>query len=298
MAMSEHTAKAFDIDLQELTRMVAEMGGLAEKQIGGFGRRARTSAIPIARSATVAADPDIDALQREIEEKAVLTIARRQPMAVDLREIVGALRVSNDLERIGDLAKNIGKRVLALDGEFHPPKLIRGVEHMGALVLAQLKEVLDAMPATISSKALAVWNGDEEIDAMCTSLFRELLTYMMEDPRNITFCIHLMFCAKNIERMGDHATNIAETVYYMIEGHAMADQRPKGDTPPPSPHWLRRNDEGSAERMKARILIVEDEEALTLLLRYNLEAEGYEVETVAARRRGGSAAQGDARPTS
>jgi phosphate transport system protein len=227
--MPEHTAKAFDVDLQELTRMVAEMGGLAEKQVadsvGALVRRDADRA-----QATVAADPGVDALQHEIEEKAVLTIARRQPMAVDLREIVGALRVANDLERIGDLAKNIGKRVLALDGEFHPPKLIRGVEHMGALVLTQLKDVLDSYASHDLAKALAVWNGDEQVDAMCTSLFRELLTYMMEDPRNITFCIHLMFCAKNIERMGDHATNIAETVYYMIEGHAIADQRPKGDT--------------------------------------------------------------------
>jgi phosphate transport system protein len=229
MPATEHTAKAFDIDLQELTRMVAEMGGLAEKQIAdavdALVRRDTYSAQQIA-----AADPRIDALQQEIEEKAVLTIARRQPMAVDLREIVGALRVSNDLERIGDLAKNIAKRVMALDGEFHPTKLIRGVEHMGALVLTQLKEVLDAYAGHDLKKALAVWSGDEEIDAMCTSLFRELLTYMMEDPRNITFCIHLMFSAKNIERMGDHATNIAETVYYMIEGHAIVDQRPKGDT--------------------------------------------------------------------
>jgi phosphate transport system protein len=229
MVMPEHTAKAFDVDLQELTRMVAEMGGLAEKQIAdAVDALARRDADRAQR--TVASDPGIDALQAEIEERAVLTIARRQPMAVDLREIVGALRVSNDLERIGDLAKNIGKRVLALDGEFHPPKLIRGVEHMGALVLTQLKEVLDSYAGHDLKKAMVVWNGDEEIDAMCTSLFRELLTYMMEDPRNITFCIHLMFCAKNIERMGDHATNIAETVYYMIEGHAIADQRPKGDT--------------------------------------------------------------------
>ena len=176
------------------------------------------------------ADPDIDALQHEIEDKAVLTITRRQPMAVDLREIVSALRVSNDLERVGDLAKNIAKRVLTLDREFHPGKLLRGVEHMGAMVLAQLKEVLDSFAGRDLEKALAVWGGDEQVDALCTSLFRELLTYMMEDPRNITFCIHLMFCAKNIERMGDHATNIAETVYYMIEGHAIADQRPKGDT--------------------------------------------------------------------
>ena len=174
MVMPEHTAKAFDVDLQELTRMVAEMGGLAEKQIAdSVDALARRDADRAQR--TVAADPSIDALQHEIEEKAVLTIARRQPMAIDLREIVGALRVSNDLERIGDLAKNIGKRVLALDGEFHPPKLIRGVEHMGALVLGQLKEVLDSYASHDLEKALAVWNGDEEVDAMCTSLFRELL---------------------------------------------------------------------------------------------------------------------------
>src|SRR5882724_11482203 len=160
MVMPEHTAKAFDIDLQELTRMVAEMGGLAEKQVAdSVDALAQRDADRAQR--TVAADPGIDALQQEIEEKAVLTIARRQPMAVDLREIVGALRVSNDLERIGDLAKNIGKRVLALDGEFHPPKLIRGVEHMGALVLGQLKQVLDAYARRDVAKAMEVWRGDE-----------------------------------------------------------------------------------------------------------------------------------------
>jgi len=140
------------------------------------------------------------------------------------------MRVCNDLERIGDHAKHIGKRVVALDGDFYPQKLIRGVEHMAELVSAQLKQVLDAYAGRDLQSALAVWNGDEEVDAMCTSLFRELLTYMMEDPRNITFCMHLMFCAKDIERMGDHATNIAETVYYMIEGRPITDPRPKGDT--------------------------------------------------------------------
>jgi phosphate transport system protein len=149
---------------------------------------------------------------------------------VDLREIVGALRVTSDIERIGDMAKNTGKRVIALRGELPPPKLLRGVEHMGELVLTQLKEVLDSYVGRDLKKALAVWNGDEEVDAMCTALFRELLTYMMEDPRNIAFCIHLMFCAKNIERIGDHATNIAETVYYIVEGRKIADERPKGDT--------------------------------------------------------------------
>ena len=178
----------------------------------------------------ITTDPTIDAMQHEIEEKAVLTIARRQPMAVDLREIVGAMRVCNDLERIGDHAKHIGKRVVVLGADFHAQKLIRGVEHMAELVGTLLKEVLDAYASRDLAAALAVWNGDEEVDALCTALFRELLTYMMEDPRNITLCIHLMFCAKDIERMGDHATNIAETVYYMIEGRPITDQRPKGDT--------------------------------------------------------------------
>ncbi|MGN6572927.1 MAG: phosphate signaling complex protein PhoU [Pseudolabrys sp.] len=224
-----HTVKAFDTDLQDLARMVAEMGGLAEKQVAdavdALARRDTTLAQRV-----TAADIQIDTLQHEIEEKAVLTIARRQPMAVDLREIVSALRISNDLERIGDLAKNIAKRVIALNAEFPPPKLIRGVEHMTDLLLGQLKAVLNAYARRSVAEAMAVWRGDEEIDAVCTSVFRELLTYMMEDPRNITFCIHLLFCAKNIERMGDHATNIAETVHYMIEGKPVTDQRPKGDT--------------------------------------------------------------------
>ena len=227
--LNEHTAKAFDADLQELTQKVAEMGGLAEKLIADLVAALTRRDLDLAKR-IVAADAAIDALQREIEDKSVLIIARRQPMAVDLRDVVGALRVANDLERVGDLAKNNAKRVTALNDDFHPQKLIRGVEHMATLVLSQIKRVLDSYAGRDLASAMAVWRGDEEIDAMCTSLFRELLTYMMEDPRNITFCIHLMFCAKNIERMGDHATNIAETVYYMIEGQAIADQRPKGDT--------------------------------------------------------------------
>ena len=226
--MAEHTIKAFDVDLQALASMVAEMGGLAEKQIAdAVDALARRDGALAQR--VIAIDPTVDNLQREIEEKAILTIARRQPMAVDLREIVGALRVANDIERIGDLAKNIAKRVIALGNEFYPQQVIRGVEHMADLVLGQLKEVLDAYARHDLDKAMAVWRGDEEIDAVNNSLFRELLTYMMEDPRNITFCTHLLFCAKNIERMGDHATNIAETVHYIVEGRALADERPKGD---------------------------------------------------------------------
>jgi phosphate transport system protein len=227
--MAEHIAKAFDTDLQELNRMVAEMGGLAEKEIADAVQALTRRDTDLAHR-LIAADAQIDALQRDIEERAILTIARRQPMAIDLREVVSALRVANEIERIGDLAKNIGKRALDLEGEYPSLKLIRGVDHMGGLVLAQIKRVLDAYAARDVDEAMDVWKRDEEIDAMCVSLFRELLTYMMEDPRNITFCIHLLFSAKNIERMGDHATNIAETVYYMIKGEPIADERPKGDT--------------------------------------------------------------------
>jgi phosphate transport system protein len=225
---SDHTAKAFDEDLQQLNRLIAEMGGLAERMIadsvGALVRRDVAVGMRV-----VADDVEVDKLQRMIEERAVLTIARRQPMAVDLREIVGALRVAIDLERIGDLSKNIGKRVAQLDSDFHPLKLIRGLEHMTDLVQSQVKSVLDAYAAHDLPAAMSVWKGDEEVDAICTSLFRELLTYMMEDPRNISFCLHLMFCAKNIERIGDHATNVAETVFYMIEGQQILEKRPKGD---------------------------------------------------------------------
>jgi phosphate transport system protein len=227
--MPEHITKAFDSDLEDLKRMVAEMGGLAENGIAdavdALASRDHDLAVKV-----IERDNAIDDLQRAVEEKAILTIARRQPMAIDLREIVGALRVCNDLERIGDLAKNIAKRVLDITEELPSPKVMRGVEHMSSLVLTQLKQVLDSYASRNLANALAVWEGDEQIDAMCTSLFRELLTYMAEDPRSISLCIHLMFIAKNIERMGDHATNIAETVHYMVEGHPLLAERPKGDT--------------------------------------------------------------------
>ena len=226
--MTEHTIKAFDADLQDLSRLIAEMGGLAERLIGDAVDALSRHDSALAQSVIVL-DAKIDHLQREVEEKTILTIARRQPMAVDLRDVVGALRVSNDLERIGDLAKNIAKRVMVLNGELHLQKVMRGVEHMTELVLTQIKDVLDSFARRDVEKALAVWRGDEEVDAVNNSLFRELLTYMMEDPRNISVCIHLLFCAKNIERMGDHATNIAETIYYMVEGRTLPDERPKGD---------------------------------------------------------------------
>jgi phosphate transport system protein len=227
--MVEHIVSAFEAELRGLSEKLAEMGGLAEKLTGDSieALLARDTALA---QRVIATDRAVDRLQREIEEEAVLTIARRQPMALDLREIVAAMRISNDLERIGDLAKNNAKRVLALEGQAQPPKVATGVRHMGDLVQAQLKEVLDAYAQRDADRAIVVWRRDGEIDALYTSLFRELLTYMMEDPRNITFCTHLLFCAKNIERMGDHATNIAETVHYMVEGFALSGERPKGDT--------------------------------------------------------------------
>jgi phosphate transport system protein len=227
--MTDHTTKAFDVDLRELTRMVEEMGLRVLKQIADSLDALANRDSDLGQRA-ISVDPEIDSLQHAIEERAVLTIARRQPMAIDLREIIGAVRISNDLERVGDLAKNIGKRVLPLAAEVHPDSLMVGVERMGELVLGRMREVLDSYARRDLELALSVWNGDEEVDSICMSLFRELLTYMMEDARNITYCIHLMFCAKNIERMGDHATNIAETVYYIIEGRALTEQRPRGDT--------------------------------------------------------------------
>ena len=226
--MTEHTIRAFDADLQALARMISEMGGLAEKQVIDAIRSLDRLDVAMARR-IIADDAKINGIQHEIEEKVFLTIARRQPMAADLREIVAALRISNDLERIGDLAKNIAKRVSVLDNDIQLRQVMRGVEHMADLALVALKNVLDSYIRRDVEKAVAVWRGDEEIDAVNNSLLRELLTYMIEDPRSIGICIHLMFCIKNIERMGDHATNIAEVVYFMVEGKLLPDDRPKAD---------------------------------------------------------------------
>lgn len=175
----------------------------------------------------VAGDNRLDALQRDIEEKVVATIAKRQPVAIDLRRIVGALRICNDLERVGDLAASVAKRVLLLNGLLPPNPVMLQLRHMGELALGQLTEVMASYEENDVTAALEVWQKDKEIDALHNSLFRELLTYMMENPRNIGFSTHVLFCAKNIERMGDHTTNIAETVYYIVKGVPLAEERPK-----------------------------------------------------------------------
>jgi phosphate transport system protein len=176
----------------------------------------------------IATDHRLDALQREIEEQAVLTIAKRQPMAVDLREIIGAIRVAGDLERVGDLAKNIAKRSIKIGVEARAPRSIVGLRHMNEVATELMKDVLDAYAQRDVERARAVWERDVELDALEDSVFRDLLTHMMEDPRNISFCAHLLFCSKNIERIGDHATNIAETVFYLATGETLPAERPKG----------------------------------------------------------------------
>ena len=227
--MVDHTIRAFDTDLQQLAGKVAEMGRLDGEQIADAITSLLERDTALAEQ-VIATDDRVDDLQREIEEKAVTTIARRQPMAIDLREIVGTLRISNDLERIGDLAENIAKRVLLLlPKEFRLNAVALQLQHMANLVRDQLARVLRSYEQRDAVLALDVWRKDQEIDALNSSLFRELLTYMMEDPRNITFCSHMLFCAKNVERAGDHATNIAETVYYIVEGHQLTEKRPKAD---------------------------------------------------------------------
>jgi phosphate transport system protein len=224
----DHTTHAFDTDLQQLADTIIDMGRLDDEQIAAATEALVGRDNALARR-VIAADDRVDALQREIEEKAVSTIARRQPMAVDLREIVGALRISNDLERVGDLAENIAKRVLLLTGEFRIDDVMLQLQRMVQLARDQLARVLKSYERRDVAEALGVWQKDVEVDALNTSLFRELLTYMMEDPRSITFCTHMLFCAKNIERMGDHATNIAEIVYYIVEGRPLPEERPKAD---------------------------------------------------------------------
>jgi phosphate transport system protein len=226
--MNQHIVSSYDKELASLDHKIAEMGGLAE-QLLGDALEALERRDPERAAAAVAQDAAIDRLERELQEQAILMIARRQPVATDLRHIMTVLKIAGDLERIGDLAKNIAKRALAVAGENHPKPLLTGIKHMTELALSQLKDVLDAYSGRDADKAMAVWHNDERIDAMYNSIFRELLTYMMEDPRNISLCTHLLFGAKNVERIGDHTTNIAENIHYLIHGTALAESRPKKD---------------------------------------------------------------------
>ena len=226
--MPDHTVKSFGEQLETLSALVAQMGGLTEAQfasaIEAISRRDSAAA-----ERAVGGDARIDEMQVEIEERALKLLALRQPMAVDLRETLAAIKTAAELERIGDLAKNIAKRALVLNRK-PPIRLTQSLARMGKAAQNQLKQVLDAFSNRNAEEAETVWNRDGEIDEIYNSLFRELLTYMMEDPRTIGLCTHLLFVAKNIERSGDHCTNIAEVVYHMVRADHFANKRPKADT--------------------------------------------------------------------
>lgn len=224
----QHIVKSYEAELAQLDAKIGHMGGLAERLLSeAFSSLEQRN--PHRAQVAVASDHSIDQMQLELEEQVILMIARRQPVANDLRQIMAVLKIIGDLERIGDLAKNIGKRALATASENQPRALVVGLRHMVDLALRQLKDVLDAFAARDAEKALEVWNEDEKIDALYNSVFREMLTYMMEDPRNIGLCTHLLFIAKNVERIGDHTTNIAETVTYLARGTFPHGDRPKND---------------------------------------------------------------------
>ncbi|WP_374658844.1 phosphate signaling complex protein PhoU [Phenylobacterium sp.] len=227
--MNEHIVKSYEDELNTLTADCARMGGITEAQVhdalDAVVKRDQAMA-----EAVVARDERLDSLEADIERKAIRLIALRQPMANDLRKTVAAMKIASNLERCGDLAKNIAKRTMILNEAEPISPLTRSIERMGRLVLGRLKDVLDAYTGSDLDRALAVWSRDDEVDEHYNSLFRELLTYMMGDPRTITACAHLLFVAKNLERIGDHATNIAEIIHYEITGEEMISaDRPKTD---------------------------------------------------------------------
>ena len=234
--MSEHIVKSFSEQLEMLANAVAQMGGLAEAQFANAIEAVAKRDTKLAEAA-IGSDERVDRIQQTVEDQALRLLALRQPMAVDLRNTLAAIKIAYELERVGDLAKNIGKRALILNRE-PPIRLTQSLARMGRQALTQLKSVLDAYSDRDAESAKSVWRHDEEIDELYNSLFRELLTYMMEDPRTIGLCTHLLFIAKNIERAGDHATNIAETVHHMVTGAYLRLDRPKADltSTTPIPH--------------------------------------------------------------
>jgi phosphate transport system protein len=227
--MVEHTLRAYDEELEGLTAELSRMGGLAEVEVGDAIRAIARRDVALAQ-AVIGRDARLDEIEVDIERRAIRLIALRQPVADDLRRTVAALKISTNLERCGDLAKNIAKRALVIAEADPITPLTRSIERMGELVSGRLKDVLDAFAARDVDRAKAVWQRDQEVDEHYDSIFRELLTYMMADPRTITSCAHLLFVAKNLERIGDHATNIAELIQYEVTGESVTDQRPKLDS--------------------------------------------------------------------
>lgn len=226
--MTEHTVKSYDAELDLIGAKIAEMGGIAEKMLVDAMDALAKLDIELAHR-VVSSDSRLDKLQREVEDQVVRTIIRRQPMAVDLRELMASIHIAGDLERAGDLAKNIAKRAIKVADDPRVMRAVVGLKHLADVAAVQLKDVLDAYAQRDIERAKAVWSRDAELDALEDSIFRDLLTFMMEDPRNISFCTHLLFCAKNLERVGDHATNIAENVHFMVSGASLPVNRPKGE---------------------------------------------------------------------
>ncbi|HEV7417001.1 phosphate signaling complex protein PhoU [Tianweitania sediminis] len=226
--MSGHTVTSFDEDLGAIDRIIRDMGHFSAAMVDAAVAALLNGDVAMAQR-VVADDAVLDTRQRELDERAITIIAKRQPMAQDLRAVVGAIRMASDLERIGDLAKNIAKRVTALEKSVAPKGFSHSIETMGQLVHQQLERVIDIYIARESEALNPLRTDDEKIDVQYTAIFRELLTYMMEDPRNITPCTHLLFCAKNLERIGDHVTNIAENAYYIMTGSQLPANRPKMD---------------------------------------------------------------------
>ncbi len=226
--MTDHTVKAFTDELEGLVSAVSRMGGLAEKAVIDSIRAMSGRDIRVAQE-VIANDIEIDDAQRDIEKRIMRLLALRHPMAKDLRQTIAALKLAADIERIGDLARSISRRAITII-DHEPIALTRSVERMGKLACNQLKQVLDAYNSHQVGGAISVWFQDEELDDHYASLFRELLTYMMEDPRKIGPATHLLFVAKNIERIGDHCTNMAEVIHFLETGEDISGVRPKGET--------------------------------------------------------------------
>lgn len=231
--MKKHIVETFNIEQSQLDSAVAQMGGLVEALLWQ-SFRALERRNPRLAAEAVKFDESVDRIQREVQERAIDIIARRQPIADDLRaddlrHAIAVLKIASDLERVGDLAKNIARRAVTISGADQPRHILLGLEHMTEIAAGQLKDVLDAWGARNLTTALSVWRGDASLDALYNSVFRDLLAWMMEDPRNIEYGTHLMFASKNLERIGDHTTNVAEQIAFLVTGSAPPRDRVKRD---------------------------------------------------------------------
>ncbi|MGB0577585.1 MAG: phosphate signaling complex protein PhoU [Alphaproteobacteria bacterium] len=226
MTTGHHIVKSYDDELKALNNTIIEMANLTETQFESAIQALANQDTALAYK-IIEDDDRIDDLDHAVDEMTMGLLALRQPMAMDLRNVVAAIKISSDLERIADYATNMARRTVPLVEEATVVRPIHAIPRMGQAVIEMLRNVVDAYIEGDADKAVAVWRADKEVDEMYVSLFRELLTYMMEDARRITPCTHVLFIAKNIERMGDHVTNVCETVYYLVTGEPLREDRPR-----------------------------------------------------------------------